>query len=122
MVCAFLAAASVAVLAQSGSMNGTWAGRAAQNEGSSGYSVVLELTAGGGSSHYPELKCSGRLTRAGTANGYVFFSETITEGRDQCIDGTVTLKITGKTLAWGWVGVDEPSGEIIVAWSNLVRR
>ena len=120
--CLVLFGACATGWAQSASMSGTWTGRAAQNEGSSGYSVVIKLKAKGGTSHYPELNCRGRLTRAGSANGYVFFSEIITEGRDQCIDGTVTLKITGKTLAWGWVGVDEPSGEIIVAWSNLARK
>lgn len=113
---------SASALAQSGSMSGTWIGNVAQNEGSSGYSVVLTFSAKGAASHYPELNCRGRLTRAGTANGYVFFSEVITEGRDQCIDGSMTVKITGSILAWGWVGVDEPTGEVIVAWSNMIRK
>jgi len=110
--------------AQSADLSGTWTGPAAQNVGSSGYTVVLTITRTDAVSNYPELKCGGKLTRVGEANGYVFFTETITRGGKSsggsCIDGTVTIAPAGRKLAWGWVG--SYKGQVYVAWSNLVRK
>jgi len=110
--------------AQSADMLGTWKGEAAQNAGTSGYTVILTLTESGAVSEYPQLNCGGILTRVGSADGYVFYSEKITEGGQNsggsCIDGTVTIAPAGGRLAWGWIG--SYGGEVYAAWSNLIRE
>ena len=110
--------------AQSLDLSGTWTGPAAQNAGSSGYTVVLTITGTDAVTNYPELDCGGKLARVGEANGYVFFTETITRGGTSsggsCIDGSVTIAPAGRKLAWGWVG--SYKGEVYVAWSKLVRE
>ena len=103
---------------------GTWTGTASQNSGASGYEVVINITEHGGTTDYPKLKCGGRLVRVGTADGFVFFSESITRGGvdtgGSCIDGTITVAPTGKMLVWGWVGHQD--GDVYVAWSKLSRK
>ncbi|HEY2231288.1 MAG TPA: hypothetical protein VGI22_26845 [Xanthobacteraceae bacterium] len=103
---------------------GTWTGMVAQNNGATGDSVVMTITADSAETEYPELKCSGKLTRVGTRNGYVFFTETITHGGirsgGECIDGTITVTPAASKLVWGWVGGDK--GETFVAWGTLTRK
>ena len=110
-------------------MVGTWTGKlaqsdGAQNDGSSGYSVVMTISANAAVTDYPELKCGGKLRRVGTANGYVFFTETITRGGKSgggdCIDGTITVARASDKLIWGWVGAD--NNKTLVAWGTLVRK
>jgi hypothetical protein len=103
---------------------GTWTGTALQNKGKSNYVAVMTITASGGATDYPELKCGGVLTRVGQAGGYVFFTETIKYGGQTsgggCIDGTITVAAAGDKLAWGWMGSFR--GETYVAWSTLTRK
>jgi hypothetical protein len=105
-------------------MVGTWTGTAFQNKGKSNYTAVVTITASGGATDYPELKCGGVLTRVGQAGGYVFFTETIKYGGHAsgggCIDGTMTVAAAGDKLAWGWMG--SFNGETYVAWSTLSRK
>jgi len=102
---------------------GQWAGTVVQNIGSSGYSVILTITATGASTEYPELSCGGKLTPAGLAGEYLFFSETITRGQtDQggrCIDGMIIIAPAEDKLAWGWFG--SYGGKAYVASSVLSR-
>ena len=90
------------------SVVGTWTGTVAQNSGATRYTVVMTVTATGGQTDYPELHCGGKLTRMASANGYVFFTETITRGGKSsggsCIDGTLTIAPAGAGLSWGWMG------------------
>lgn len=113
-----------AAQAQVLSILGTWTGTASQNSGASGYKVVINITEHGGTTDYPGLKCGGKLVRVGTADGFVFFSESITRGGTEtggdCIDGSITVAQTGKNLIWGWVG--HHGGDIYVAWSKLTRK
>jgi hypothetical protein len=103
---------------------GTWTGKVAQNKRLSGYSVLMTISADAAVTDYPELKCSGTLTRVGTANGYIFFTETITRGGTSsggdCIDGTITVAPASDKLIWGWVGAY--NNKTLVAWSTLVRK
>jgi hypothetical protein len=96
----------------------------AQNSGASHYTVNLTLTDTGGESDYPELHCGGTLTRVGSANGYIFYTETITRGGKtsggSCIDGSTTVASAGAGLSWGWMGTY--GGKVYVGWSNLVRK
>lgn len=114
---------SAPALAQS-DMVGTWSGTVAQNEGSSGYSVVMTITATAATTDYPDLKCGGALKRVGSAGGYVFYTETITHGRlDQggrCIDGTITTTPAQGKLAWGWFGTFK--GKALNGYALLTRR
>jgi hypothetical protein len=98
---------------------GTWTGKVAQNKGSTGYTVVMTISANAAETDYPELKCGGKLTRVGAANGYVFFTETITRGGN-CIDGTITVTPASDKLIWGWIGGF--NNETFVAWGTLVRK
>ena len=124
VLCAVLAAQSRMAFAQRPTIIGTWTGTAAQNEGKSNYTVVMTITSTGADTNYPELNCGGKLKRVGSANGYVFYMETITRGGrnsgGSCIDGAVTVAPAGTNLAWGWVGSFD--GKVYVAWSNLVRK
>ena len=103
---------------------GTWTGMVAQNKGQTGYSVGMTIEANAAETEYPELKCGGKLTRVGAANGYVFFTETITHGGHNsgggCIDGTITVAPASDKLVWGWVG--GYNGETFVAWGTLARK
>ena len=114
---------SAPALAQS-DVAGTWSGTVVQNEGSSGYSVVMTITAAAATTDYPDLKCGGALTRVGSAGGYVFYTETITRGRlDQggrCIDGTITIASAQGKLAWGWFGAFK--GKALNGHALLTRR
>jgi hypothetical protein len=120
---------AVAVGQSPPAMVGTWTGKlaqsdGAQNDGSSGYNVVMTISANAAVTDYPELKCSGKLKRVGTANGYVFFTETITRGGKSsgggCTDGTITVALASDKLIWAWVGAN--NGKALVAWSTLVRK
>lgn len=102
---------------------GRWAGTVTQ-PGLKPYSVVMTLGANGGATDYPELRCSGELTSAGSDGQYLFFIEKISRGRldqgGQCFDGSITVVIAKTELAWGWVGdYDEKT---VVAHARLTRR
>jgi hypothetical protein len=103
---------------------GTWTGMVAQSNGVTGFTVVMTIAANAVKTEYPEIKCSGKLTRVGAAKGYVFFTETITQGGKNsggdCIDGTITVTPAGNKLVWAWVGAY--NGETLAAWSTLERK
>jgi hypothetical protein len=103
---------------------GTWSGPVTQVGSETKYSVMLTLTAGGGETNYPELNCSGKLTRIGASRSYVFYVEVITQGQREkggrCPDGTITVARAGDNLAWGWFGSVE--GDIAIAYGTLTRK
>src|SRR5260370_14334691 len=87
---------------------GTWTGKVAQNKGSTGYTVVMTISANAAETEYPELKCGGKLTRVGASNGYVFFTEAITHGGKNNggggINGHLMLGPAPANHPLGWVG------------------
>ena len=103
---------------------GTWTGKVTQSDGVNGFSVVMTISANAAETDYPEIKCSGKLTRVGAANGYVFFTETITRGSKSsggdCLDGTITVAPASDKLIWVWAG--SSNNETLVAWATLVRK
>src|SRR5262249_15124536 len=105
-------------------MVGTWTGNVQQNSGDWQFTVIMSVTANGGETNYPEIDCGGILKRVGSANGYVFFTETITRGRvetgGKCVDGTLTIASNGEGLSWGSVGTY--GGKDFVAWGGLGRK
>jgi hypothetical protein len=125
LVAVLTATGCAAALAQTpAAMLGTWTGMVVQNNGVTGFTVVMTIAANAVKTEYPELKCSGKLTRVGAAKGYVFFTETITQGGKnsggECFDGTITVTPAGNKLVWVWVG--GLNGETLVAWSTLERK
>jgi hypothetical protein len=125
LIALFGMAAAVAAFAQSPAAGlGTWTGMAAQNKGKTGYTVVMTISADAGETEYPDLKCGGKLTQVGAANGYVFYTETITHGGVNsgggCIDGTITMMPASGKLLWGWIGAY--NNETIVAWATLTQK
>ena len=117
-------AAPPAARAGGPAVTGTWSGPVTQVGSASTYSVELTVTAAGGATNYPELNCSGKLTRIGASRSYVFFVEVITQGQREkggrCPDGTITVTRAGDNLAWGWFGSVE--GDIAVAYGTLTRK
>jgi hypothetical protein len=103
---------------------GTWSGTVIQVQSSIEYAVVLEITAQGAQTYYPELNCGGKLTRVGASTGYVFFVEMITRGAvdkaGRCSNGTVTVARAGDKLTWGWFGIVK--GDVVVALGTLSRK
>jgi hypothetical protein len=106
------------------SIAGVWSGTVVQNEGSSGYAVVMTIAASGATTDYPQLNCGGALKRVASSDGYIFFTETITRGRHdrggRCIDGTVTIAHAQGKLAWGWFGAFQ--GKAVNAYALLSRK
>ena len=84
----------------------------------------MSVAANGGETNYPEIDCGGTLKRDGSANGYVFFTETRTRGSIKTggkgVDGTLNIASNGAGLNCGWVGTY--GGNVLVAWSDPARK
>jgi hypothetical protein len=106
------------------SVNGTWTGQVAQVGSQSEYSVVLTISDKGAQTEYPELNCSGKLTRVGASKGYTFYAESITKGQAEkggrCVDGTITVSRAGDNLGFGWFGVAQDTP--VIAHSTLSKK
>lgn len=97
---------------------GRWSGPIAQDGPyASNYSATISITRTGavgtvvGTSTYSELGCGGNLTYAGTnADGSISVTETLTTGKQTCIDGG-TIKLAAVSgaaaISYGWSGRPE---------------
>ena len=78
----------------------------------------------GAETTYPDLDCTGTLTRVGASKSYVFFVEIITKGAvdkgGRCPDGTITVARVGNDLALFWFGSIESN--TIVAYGTLSKK
>ncbi|MFZ2137118.1 MAG: hypothetical protein WAV78_09370 [Xanthobacteraceae bacterium] len=105
-------------------INGNWSGELNQVGSQSPYKVELTINARGAETRYPDLDCTGRLTRAGSGKTYAFFLEAITKGQAEkggrCPDVTITVARQGDELAVGWFG--SVQGNTIVAYGNLKKK
>jgi hypothetical protein len=105
-------------------INGNWTGRLNQVGSQTPYNFELVVNARGAETRYPDLECTGKLTRVGASKNYVFFVEVITKGQAEkggrCPDGTITLARQGDDLAIGWFGTVE--GNTIVAYGTLKKK
>jgi hypothetical protein len=105
-------------------INGNWAGELTQVGSQSPYKFELTINARGAETKYPDLDCTGKLTRTGSSKSYTFFVEVITKGQvdkgGRCPDGTITVARQGDDLAVGWFG--SVQGTTIVAYGNLKKR
>jgi hypothetical protein len=117
---AVLAALSLSLSEAMAQEAGTWQGQVNQ-PGSQPYSIVMELDGqGGGRTDYPELACGGVL-----AGGPGVYSETIDRNRaveggtGGCIDGQISVSVSGDTMQWSWSG--EWQGQPYTADAVLTR-
>jgi hypothetical protein len=108
----------------SSSLNGTWSGELTQVGSQTPYKFELAINARGVETKYPDLDCTGKLTRVGSSKSYTFYVENITKGQvdkgGRCPDGTVTLARQGNDLALGWFG--SVQGTTVVAYGTLKKK
>src|ERR1700748_3209511 len=90
------------------SLNGNWSGELTQVGSQTPYKFELAINAKGVETKYPDLDCTGKLTRVGSSKSYTSYAENITKGQvdkgGPSPDGTVTLARQGNDLALGWFG------------------
>jgi hypothetical protein len=88
------------------------------------YQFEMAITTNSVETKYPDLDCTGKLTRVGSAKSYVYFFEVITKGRadkgGRCPDGTITVAPQGKDLAVGWFGNVQDT--TVVAYGTLNKK
>jgi hypothetical protein len=88
------------------------------------YKFELVIGPRGAETTYPDLDCTGTLTRVGASKSYVFFVEIITKGAvekgGRCPDGTITVARAGNDLALFWSGTIESN--TIVAYGTLSKK
>ena len=105
-------------------INGNWAGELSQVGSQTPQKIELTINARGAETKYPDLDCTGKLTRAGSSKSYTFFVEVITKGQvdkgGRCPDGTITVARQGDDLALGWFG--SLQGTTIVAYGTLKKK
>jgi hypothetical protein len=113
-----------AAAANGPNVTGAWIGQLTQIGSETPYKLDLMLSGQGGETRYPELQCTGKLTRIGASKSYVFFVEVITKGQSEkggrCPDGTITLTRHGDNVALGWFGAFE--SKPIVAYGTLTKK
>ena len=86
--------------------------------------IKVSISARNMETEYPELNCTGKLTRIGASKSYVFFIEVITKGQidkgGRCPDGTITMARQGDDLVLSWFG--NVKGQTVVAFGTLKRQ
>jgi hypothetical protein len=106
------------------SINGSWTGQLRQVGSEAPYGLELTINANGAQTKYPDLDCTGKLTRVGSSKSYAFFVEVITKGQvdkgGRCPDGTITMARQGDELAVGWFA--SVQGNTIVAYGMLRKK
>ena len=87
------------------------------------YKLDLAISPTGAETKYPDLNCTGKLTRIVASKSYVFFIEIITKGASnkggRCPDGTITMARSGEKLAMLWFGNIE--GDTVIAYGTLSK-
>jgi hypothetical protein len=90
------------------SLNGTWTGSGHQSPaGATGadWSISMTIGDGGASIDYPSLGCGGSLTELFRDDTAAEYRESITYGREACIDGgSISVRFFRGNLSWTWVG------------------
>jgi polyisoprenoid-binding protein YceI len=103
-------------------VNGHWVGELTQVGSTTPYKFEIGINRL--ETKYPDLNCTGKLTRVGQSKSYVFFVEVITQGQAEkggrCPDGTITVARSADKLAVGWFGSVKEN--TIVAYGNLAKK
>ena len=102
---------------------GNWKGELTQIGASAPYKLELAIGPSAAQTQYPDLSCTGKLTRIGASKSYVFFIEVITKGAAEkggrCPDGTITVARSGEKLALLWFG--NIKGDLLIAYGTLSK-
>ena len=105
------------------SLNGVWRGTGHQSPaGTAGadWSIAMTIAASGASIQYPSLSCGGTLTQISRDATSAQFRESITYGREKCIDGgTITVRLFNGKLSWTLFG--QSNGKSYNAIAVLTR-
>ena len=113
-----------AALSPDPSITGSWVGTLTQVGNETPYQFEMAITTNSVETKYPDLDCTGKLTRVGSFKSYVYFFEVITKGRadkgGRCPDGTITVAPQGKDLAVGWFGNVQDT--TVVAYGTLNKK
>ena len=123
MVIGLAAGAAMPAHAAAPDNTGTWIGKASQIGRDRTYAVTVTIGKKESTTTYPDLNCTGKLTRIGGSGTYVFYAEAIVNNKFDatkkkgCLDGAVTLLRSGSSLIYSWIGAynDKP----IVAYATL---
>lgn len=106
------------------SLNGTWVGSGHQSPaGASGadWSIAMTINDNGASIDYPSLGCGGSLSQTSRDDTSVEYHESITYGRDKCVDGgAITVRFFKGNLSWVWIG--QADGQPYNAVAVLTRQ
>ena len=103
---------------------GVWSGPIKQVDGTTEYTIKVSISARALETEYPELNCTGKLTRIGQSKSYAFFIEIIANGRTdkggRCPDGSITVARNGDDLVLSWFGAI--AGHTVVAYGTLKKQ
>jgi hypothetical protein len=106
------------------SLTGTWVGNGHQSPaGATGadWSIAMTIKDGGASIDYPSLGCGGSLSQTSRDDSSAQYHESITYGRDKCIDGgDITVRFFKGNLSWTWIG--QADGQPYNAVGVLTRQ
>jgi hypothetical protein len=99
---------------------GTWSGTVDQ-PGAGSYGVTMTLDGqGGGTTSYPSLACGGTLSGGpGTYFEQITSNRAVPGGTSGCIDGNISVAVSGNTMSWSWSGSWE--GQSYTASATLSR-
>ena len=95
-----------------------------QVDGTTEYSIKVSISARSLETEYPELNCTGKLTRIGQSKSYAFFVEIIANGRNdkggRCPDGAIVMARNGDDLVVSWFGSIQ--GHTVIAYGTLKKQ
>lgn len=92
-------------MAYAAGLGGTWSGTVTQSDNNQSYTVEMELYGGRGTINYPSLRCGGNLLLASEHDKTVSYRESLTFGKDKCIDGglvQLSPHPSGDPTMWNW--------------------
>lgn len=91
--------------AQAQGLKGVCSGTVKQDKPAISYGVTLQLDGSTGTVDYGSAGCSGTLTFIRKDGNTYWYRESISYGRDKCIDGgTMQLTLLGDAIIWYWSG------------------
>jgi hypothetical protein len=105
-------------------LTGAWAGSGHQSpagDAGADWSIAMTIKDDGASIDYPSLGCGGSLSQTSRDDISAEYHESITYGRDKCIDGgNITVRFFKGNLSWLWVG--QANGQPYNAVAVLKRQ
>lgn len=105
-------------------LTGTWVGSGHQSpagDAGADWQITMTIRDDGASIDYPSLGCGGSLSQTLRDDASAQFHESITYGKDKCIDGgDITVRFFKGNLSWTWVG--QADGQPYNAVAVLTRK